>query len=243
MKKNIFVLTFLVTLTMSFAQNGDFVNCPYDLQAKPYDVQNSFHNLNSNNIYVAFPYKSYLDSASWWSFKTIQSTFSELENIRKIDHETVNIVLRNCLVDSLLSKWDYNNIDSLELLLIILEKYQNYAEASPELSNFFNEVADSYGTFVANKLAEVAKIDKSLKATFRFNYVRQHCRCLMYAPNISLDNTEKTIKNLAEGNFSYLWNRFWNATSFIFKLFVFLPALLLLLIFFYGLSLIIHKHI
>lgn len=229
-------------MTMSFAQNEDFVNCPYDFQVKPYDVHNSFQSLNSNNIYVAFPYKSYLDSASWWSFKTIQSTFSELENIRKIDHETVNIVLRNCLVDSLLSKWNYNNIDSLELLLIILEKYQNYAETNPVLSDFFYEVADNYGVFVAKNLTELAENNKNLKSTFKFNYVRQHSKCLTYPPNIGLSNLEKVILNISQGNFSYLWGRFWNGTSFIFKSLIALPMLLVLIFFIYGFILIIQKH-
>ncbi len=229
-------------MTMSFAQNEDFINCPYHLQAKLFDVHNSFHNLNSNNISVAFPYKSYLDSASWWNFKTIQSTFSELENIRKIDHDTVNLVLRNCLVDSLLSNWNYNNIDSLELLLIILEKYQNYAEASIELSNFFNEVADNYGVFVAENLTELAENNKNLKSTFKFNYVRQHSKCLTYPPNIGLNNSEKVILNISQGNFSYLWGRFWNGTSFIFKSLIVTPMLLVLIFFIYGFILIIQKH-
>lgn len=177
-----------------------------------------------------------------WDFQTIKSAFSELE-ATKIDHNTANKILRDKYVDSLLPKWNCTNVDSLDLLLNIVEKYQSYAETSPELANFFGEVADNYGMYVADKLTELSNNDKEAKSTFRFNYVAQHSRCLMYAPNISLDNSEKVIKNLSEGNLSYLWNRFWNGTSFVFKSLIFLPVFLLLTIFFYGFFLIIKKHL
>ena len=243
MKKFTLIFVCLTFQFLSVAKNNDIIQCSFDFQAKTYDIHNSFKALTSDNILTTFPYKEYLDSTSWWNFHTIKSSFSELEKIRGVEHNVVNKVLRDCLIDTLLHKWNYENLDSLELLLTVIEKYQSYGEASPELANFFGEVADALGMYVAEKLTDIANNNKEIKSTFRFNYVAQRSRCLKYAPNISLDNTEKTIKYFSEGDFSYLWNRFWNGTSLFFKFAILLPLSFLIGKIIYGISLINQKHL
>lgn len=242
MKKTILVSVFLALQIVSFAIGEDKINCPFDFQTKSYNIHSTFRHLTADNIKTDFPCQAFLDSASWWSFQTIKSTFAELETVRKIDHNTANEVMRDCMVGTLLSKWNYTNLDSLELLQTVIEKYQSYIDVSPELADFFGEVSDNFGMYVANKLAEIVSNNKEIKSTFRFNYVVQHAKCLMYPPNIGLDNSEKVLLNLSHGNFNYLWDRFWNGTSLFVKSLIFLPTIFLLITYIYGFNLIIQKH-
>lgn len=232
-----------VSISLGNSNNPDVIKCPFDLADKNFDFNSSFKTISPSNINSKFPYHTYIDSASWWNFNTISATFSVLDSIQLVDHALSEIVLRTCLIDTLLKNDRNHNLDSLELLLTYSEKYFSYAEAHPKLAGFFGQVADSWCIYVANQLAEMAKTDKSIKHSFKFKYVAQRSRCLMYPPDISQDKLEKLERDFSEGSYLHILKRYWYGTSPVFIIITALPGLILLLLFLYGCICIIQKHL
>lgn len=227
---------------LCLAQKKDALNCPFDFRIKEFNYKNEFATVSSGNMEKTFPYQRFLDSASWWSINTISATFSELKSIQNNNHQQIEDVLHKCLADTLLSRNWVNDLDSMELLLDCSEKYLSYAEARPEYANFFGRVAESWSIHVSQRLGELAVADKSVKQSFKFQYLVQHSSCMMYPPNISQDKIEKLERELSEGNYTHILRRFWYGTSIVFKCIIILPLLLFLVVFFYGCICICQKH-
>jgi hypothetical protein len=242
----IFIMT---TLLLHFCNlysapiEADRFNCPFDFSYKHIDFGIEFKGLSEENITQSFPHRMYLDSTSWWNFRTIETTFTILNSSQSVSYQKSEEVMRSCLIDSLLLNGWNRNLDSLELLLTYSERYFNYAEANPKMASFFGQVADAWCSHVAMQLGELAKSDIAIKESFKFRYIAEHCRCLAYPPNIRPRNSEKAVNNLIEGNYKYLWNRFSKGTSITFRLLVFFPTVIFLLVFAYGCICIMQKHL
>jgi hypothetical protein len=232
------LIAFSLSLSFGKANDSEQISFRFELIDKAFALNNYLNTVHSSKFCEVF-----IDSASWWNFETINSTLLLMDSFYKNDPKENERILVNCLAGTLLQNKGYNNsIDSLELLLVVSERYMSFAQANRKRANFFGEVSDAWCSYVANQLTELSKANSSLKHSFKFQYVAQHSRNLMYKPNISYTNSEKVILNLTEGNFDYLWNRYWKGTSSLFKAASIIPLLFLFTIFIYGCICIFQKH-
>ncbi len=232
------LIAFSLSLSFGKANDKEQISFRFELIDKAFVLNNYLNTVPSSKFSEVF-----IDSASWWNFETINSTLLLMDSFYKNDTKENERILVNCLAGTLLQNKGYNNsIDSLELLLVVSERYMSFAQINRKRANFFGEISDAWCSYVANQLTELSKSNSSLKHSFKFQYVAQHSRNLMYPPNISYTNSEKVILNLTEGNFDYLWNRYWKGTSFSVKAVSIIPLFFLFTTFVYGCICIFQKH-
>jgi len=232
------LLAFFLSLSYGNANDSEQTSFKFELNDREFTV-----NKYLNNDYRSKLPEVFIDSASWWNFETVNSTLLLMDSLYKNDTKENERILVSCLTGYLLqNKWQQVGIDSLELLLLVSERYLSFAQVTPKRANFFGEVSDAWCSYVANRLTELSKANSSVKHSFKFQYVAQHSRNLKYQPNISYTNSEKVILNFTEGNFDYLWNRYWKGTSPLFKVVTIIPVFFLFTIFIYGCVCIFQKH-
>jgi hypothetical protein len=190
------LIAFSLSLSFGKANDKEQISFRFELIDKAFVLNNYLNTVPSSKFSEVF-----IDSASWWNFETINSTLLLMDSFYKNDTKENERILVNCLAGTLLQNKGYNNsIDSLELLLVVSERYMSFAQINRKRANFFGEISDAWCSYVANQLTELSKSNSSLKHSFKFQYVAQHSRNLMYPPNISYTNSEKVILNLTEGN-------------------------------------------
>ncbi len=200
--------------------------------------------VDTGNVKKTFPYDRFIKSANWWCNETVVSSLGYLDSIvpNKAQENEDAVIL--CLTDSLVSaNWNNNNLDSLNALLIVAEKYLAFAETTPQRKFIFKTIANVWVGFVANRLSDLVKHDNKLKYTFKCRYIRAHCTQFGFSPDFGNTSVEKVIINFTEQNWHYLFiERYWYGTSTFFKVITIIPSILLSLLFFYGCICIFQKH-
>jgi hypothetical protein len=129
------------------------------------------------------------------------------------------------------------------MLLNLSEKFLAYSEVNPRRKFLYKAIANNWISFVTNSLTNRVKKENSFKYSFKCRFLRERCVQLGSIPDFGNTSIEKIILNVADSNWHYLFiERFWESTSFNFKLLIFTPILILMIIFSYGLVCIFQKH-
>jgi hypothetical protein len=239
------LFAFLISPVNSNSDNLEQIEFLCDFKYKKFNLVNYLPIHQGQNTNKNFPFKLFIDSASWWNFKTINETLLTMNTVFVNSESENEEVLLTCLTDSLLnSKWNCFNLDTLDFLLSTSEHYLSFAEANPERKYLFKPVAVAWCSFVSNQLSEASNQNSSLKYSLKFQYVAQHSRNLKCSPDIRYSNSEKLFIYLTEQKWSYLFmDRYWKGTSTFFKIATILPLLIHTLIFIYGCFCIFHRHL
>jgi hypothetical protein len=239
-----FVLAIAYLLATSKVDNTTLNGVEVPKKMKQFSIENYLPDSKSVILEEEFPYRAFIDSASWWNEQTITNTLILLDSNRRNHTEDNEDILISCLSDSLM-KYNFHNcsIDSLNMLLNISEKFLAYSEVNPERKFFYKSIANNWISYVTNHLSALVKTENSFKYSFKCRYLRERCVQLGFIPDFGNTSIEKVILNIADSNWHYLFiDRFWNATTLVFKLLIFSIIFVLLIILGYGLVCIFQKH-
>lgn len=239
-----FVLAIAYLLATSKVDNTTLNGVEVPKKMKQFSIEHYISDSKSMELEQEFPYRAFIDSASWWNEQTITNTLVLLDSNRRNHTEDNEDILISCLSDSLM-KYNFHNcsIDSLNMLLNISEKFLAYSEANPERKFFYKSIANNWISYVTNQLSALVKTENSFKYSFKCRYLRERCVQLGFIPDFGNTSIEKVILNIADSNWHYLFiDRFWNATTLVFKLLIFSIIFVLLIILGYGLVCIFQKH-
>lgn len=201
-------------------------------------------NSDTSNLQKSFPYKDYIKCAKWWDFNTLNSTLTLMDSTFKNKPEANEYIIIACLTDSLLQRYyGVENIDSLNALLIIAEKYATLSEAGLNHSFVLWALSDIWIEFISKKIAEQVKTNSSLKYSFKYRYIKTRCSNYQHPPNFGNSKFEKVVINFVEGDWYYLFvERYWKTTSLVIKAITLIPLFILITLFVYGCICIFQKH-
>ncbi len=90
----------------------------------------------------------------------------------------------------------------------------------------YSSIYDHWMNFTANKIGKYYEDSYFIKYDYKCKYIVSRCSEKKYTTNIGFSNYEKALNNIIEKNWSYLINRFWVATTAVFKIIFFLIALI-----------------
>ncbi len=192
--------------------------------------------VNAGNMATAFPFDAYVQKLNINNYGEIGQHLTEMDTITNSPFLS-EYILSTALTSKLEEqRFTTANLDTLNALLNWADGYKALGNLHPTRSTFFNSVHSYWYSYVANQLHHSSKVDVFAKYTFRFKYLFQRCADAGHYPNIGNEKYEKVVFNVAEKNWAYLGNRFWNATSWKFRTLMILLGLQVLLaeIFFLG---------
>lgn len=180
----------------------------------------------SSDFEKTFSAKWVLDSVQYTSFNEIKVVLNWMDSVNQDKSRNQQYLLAAILTDSLQNKihdsFNSFNADSLNAMLVWAEKMKVLSETDANYQMFLEVVSSYWINFVSNNLSKLSEEDSFIKYKFKFKYLVSRCAQNLNQPNIKESNTEKIIKYTIEGRWGYLWDRFYNGTSIIFKTFAFL---------------------
>jgi len=238
------ILAIAYLLSASRVDNTSLNRVELPKKMKQFSVENYLSGSKLAILEEEFPYRAFIDSASWWNAHTITNTLVILDSNRDNHMEGNEDILISCLSDSLI-KYNFHDcsIDSLNMLLNLSEKFLAYSEANPERKFFYKSIANNWVSYVTNRLSTLVKTENSFKYSFKCRYLRERCVQLGFIPDFGNTSIEKVILNIADSNWHYLFiDRFWNTTTLVFKLLIFSIIFILIAILVYGSVCIFQKH-
>lgn len=198
---------------------------------------------DSLNLEGNFFSKWILDSLQYPSFNQIMQVLNWMDSINQEKNQNQQL-LASVLTDSLQNKLNYGfrlfNLDSLNAILLWAEKMKTYGEVDANYQLFFEVVSSYWINFVSNNLSKLSEDSSFFKYKFKFKFLVSRCAQNLNQPNVKVNNAEKIINYTIEGRYGYLWDRFINGTSIIFKTIVFVFGGILLFSF-YCLFLFVRK--
>ncbi|MFM9948946.1 MAG: hypothetical protein ACKV1O_13485 [Saprospiraceae bacterium] len=199
-------------------------------QERPCVPKPSFHldqrfaTIDATKIRELFPYQIYLDSADWCDVNAIVRDLHLLDSINKdstsLNREILVKALTEELENQVAGSFVGYHPDSLILLLQWAVRFNNYQELDKDNSKVFRVIYRHWFNFVSNKLGDYAKDNPEIKYDFKFKYLVGICHAKKFSPPIGSSMGEKIVNYFIEKNYSYLFNRFWNATGILFKVVV-----------------------
>lgn len=238
----IFILGLTKYISKRYDENHTFKSANFTIRHQsvlnfPKNTEKSLP-LESN-----FLTKWILDSLQYPSFNEIKQVLNWMDSLNQ-DKSQNQQLLAAILSDSLQNKlnpcFNLYNPDSLNTILQWAEKMKTYSEFDANYQMFFEVVSSYWINFVSNNLSKLSENNSSLKYKFKFKCLVSRCAQNLNQPNVKVSNIEKIINYTIEGRWGYLWDRFMNGTSMIFKTIVFTFGSLILFSF-YCLFLFIRK--
>lgn len=241
-----FILLILCALIIKEFQidEPDSLKINFSTRCKLNNDLNFLTEINASNVKKTFPYEKFILSANWWCNDVINSTLVYLDSINSLEPGKNEDILISCLTDSALFKeWTVGSLDSLNFLLSMADKYLVYAEITPSRRSFYKAIANAWVGYVTNKLASLVNQKKASKYTFKVQYIRARCMQFEFSPDFGNTAIEKVVINFTEQNWHYLFiQRYWYATSVLFKILTIVPLICVSFLFSYGLICIYQKH-
>ena len=182
-------------------------------------------NIKVKNYRKDFPYKIYLDSGDVDNIKSITKDLVLMDSINSSDRSLNMEVFLLALTDSLKSYkhgiYNSTNLDSLILLYQWAEKFHFHAECENKYSSLYATIYDYWAQDIANELQSLYNTKYSIKYNYKFKYLRSRLEEREYNIPVGYSNWEKALNYIIERQWSYLLNRFWIGTTFLFKLIAF----------------------
>lgn len=221
------LLTFTVCIAYFVVKTDYSSNIPKErpCPSKPaFQLERHLTKANASNISESFPYQTYLDSADWCDVGAIVRDLHLMDSINadsiQLNREILGKALTEELEKSLVNSFVNYNPDSLILLLQWAVRFNNYQDIDKSNSKLYRIVYRHWFNFVSNHLGIYAKGNPEIKYDFKFKYLVAVCHAKSFSPPIGNTYGEKIINHFIEKNYSYLFNRFWNATGLLFKVVV-----------------------
>lgn len=236
---SVIVLIYISAKKILTANYSDFTVIKTDFAKQTKSIKNLCANLDTVT-FENFPYKKYLQNINYWDINAIDKNVSELDFLTKNSFLTQNI-LSNALTNRSLNKFNTNNLDSLNMLLNLADEYKIYAKFNKQKSSFYLSIYDYWYSYTAKKLNELLKQNSVSKFDFKYKYLAQRCSDNGYLKNEGYTLKEKIFLNIINNNWSYLFKRFWFATSLFFKIIVLIIIIIFLIISYLTIKCLINK--
>jgi len=218
------ILIFIITIFI-YIINADYSNnVPSErpnLHKRALSTKKFLFNIDKKNIKQTFPYNKYLDSCDRFDIKSIRNDLSILYSMDSVNFMEYQKAISIALCDSLayrmklvLNKYEP---DSLIRLIQWVEKFHAYGDIDQQNLNMYEAIYGYWLNLISNKLSDYYKERPSIKYDFKYRYIV--CRCIekQFNSSISNSNFEKVIIYFIEKNWTYLFNKFWNSTSILYK--------------------------
>lgn len=182
--------------------------------------------INAGNLWERFPVKDYLDSANWCNAADISRDLQQLDLVSPDstapNRELLARILSTDLQKRMAGVFTTYQPDSLIQILQWADRFSHYKDADLPNAKVYRVVSRHWFNLVSNRLGQLADERPSIKYDFKFKYLVAFCHAKTFSPPIGNSKKEKIINYFIEKNYSYLFNRFWNSTGWLFKLAVFL---------------------
>ncbi len=189
--------------------------------------------IDLQQLKTSFPYAIYLDSANLHDINAIRNNLAALDSMnhdnRMLNQEVLSIALTEKLEERIKSSFTSYNPDSLIQIIQWAEKFNSYSEIDQPNAILFQVVYSHWFNFVSNRLQTYYDKEYSIKYNYKFKYLSDRLKEKQFSTPIKGTYLEKTISNLIQKKWSYLFNKFWHATTPLFKLVI---LFLVLIIFF-----------
>lgn len=114
-----------------------------------------------------------------------------------------------------------NCLDTLNSILIWVDEFKLNQITKSKYSSCYSSIVDFWYNSTLNTIDSLAKNDNNIKFSFKYRYLLQKCNENGYYSNAGHSIIEKLVINIMENNWSYIFNRFWNGTSILYKFLVF----------------------
>lgn len=132
----------------------------------------------------------------------------------------------NILTDSLFNKLklSYISYNPNRLIndIIWAERLKDFGEVDTKNERLFSAISMYWFNIVSTNLDKQSSFNTKIKFKHSFQHLVARCSQNDYKPNIHTNNFEKTIRYVTEQKWFYMWNRFRDGTSLIYKSVVFL---------------------
>lgn len=215
-------------------------SCPPD---NNFNLASHLTGINKDSLLQFFPYQLYLDSSNFCNIQSIQKAIADLNTFNPADSSKNQEVIYMALTDKLAQRIEPSlktyHPDSLLKILQWSNKFDSYKDLDTANARAYNAISGYWLGVVTNHLSAYAEVNSSLKYQFKFRYIQGLCQSRQYQPSIGDTGFEKIVLDSIDSRWSYLFQRFWFGTGWLFKLVVLLGFSLTI----YGYSCIIIKHL
>lgn len=194
----------------------------------------------TDNLYDSFPYEAYNHKINYTNFQLIDTHLSELDSITHNPFLSQSIL--SVALTSKLTQLNSMNLDTLYGILQWSNQFQKYSYQQPKYQAFYQSIQSYWYNQVSNSLIRISKQNSDMKYEFKYRYLIQRCKEKGFMIGGKVSKIEKIVIYLIEQKWSYLFFRFWNNTSFLFKGIIFSTVLTNLVFVSFGIKYIkIHK--
>lgn len=187
--------------------------------------------IDFKNLKETFPYASYLDSANLRDINAIRKDIDALDSLNPdqemLNQEILSIAYTEKLEERMKPSFKKYNPDSLIQIIQWAEKFNSYSEIDEPHAILFQVIYSHWFSFVSNTLGEYYKNDYAIKYNYKFRYISDRIKEQQFSTPIKWTYLEKVVSQAIQKNWSYLFNKFWHATSIPYKLSVLFIILLI----------------
>ena len=197
-------------------------------------LANRLSGMAAKDLKQRFPYKDYSLSANPMRMQLLSKDLYLMDSLYPQDKYLNYEVLSDALTTKgQLGNWCNTNLDSLDMLLSWSEKLLALSELEDGHAFVFKSVANYWCGEVANQLTKAYEKEQFIRYKFKFRMLEERCARRQCGVATTPTAAEKVIKNVVEQQWHYLIiDRFWNTTSWFFKLLLLLPFLIVFYSFF-----------
>jgi len=190
-----------------------------------------------------FPYQTYIDSADLCDINAICNDLALLDSLNPQDpalnREVMLTALTSALEQKIAPSVATYKPDSLIQLLHWAGRFNYYKDIDKKNARLFKITHRHWLNFISNKAGAYYDQRPAVKHDFKFKYLVTTLKAKNYTPAIGNTNDEKIVNYFVESKYTYLFNRYWKGTGFLFKL----AGALLTFIVFYGFYCILKVHL
>ncbi len=205
-----------------------------------FNLRSQLKSADFNNIKSSFPYKIYLDSTNLNDILSLSLDLALMDSLsphnEMLNQETLSIALTEKLEERIKQGFEQYNPDSLIRMIQWAEKFNAYAGIDPAHTTLFQVIYNHWFNFASNTLRTYYETDNSLMYNYKFHYIYDRIKEKQFITPIKATNFEKVINNMLRNKWSYLFNKFWNATGNLYKSVVFFLVLIIIFPYIYILK-------
>jgi len=185
-----------------------------------FDLAGAVRGIGKDDLFAAFPYRRYLDSAGRWDIKTIKHDLAVLDSVTgdpDISQRTLSNALTQVLGEREKGVLKNYEPDSLLRLIQWAEQFDYYSQFDSAGELFYQSVYQYWFDIVTNKLKEYSNETPSLRHSFKFKYLVGRCYERRFSTSVKITDFEKFVDNVLYSNWGHLINATWTQSSWSVK--------------------------
>lgn len=183
----------------------------------------------------SFPVQEYLASDNWKTMAMIGSDLATIDSIAGAPGKSMEL-----LMEVLTNRWNPYTTSSLDTLNMVFNwalQFKSDCSQDYMMKIFFKSLYNDAMPKISTRLDSLQMENPSIAYGFKFRFLRAKLSEQQVTSGVKTDNLTKTIHYVIDRKWAYLWHKFWDDTSFMYKLFLLIPVTITL----YAYSLLIKK--